>query len=131
MRKDVSNLLPKATTYESICDTFAWDLPAELNMAHEVCDRWAEADPERIALIDRTGERDCEISFEQLRAMADELAAYLQSLGVKRGDCVGVLRRQSLWTAAGHIAIWKLGAVSLPLSPLFGAGALSSRLSDA
>jgi acetyl-CoA synthetase len=41
------------------------------------------------------------------------------------------LRRQSLWTAAGHIAVWKLGAVSLPLSPLFASGALTSRLSDA
>ena len=128
---DVSNLLPAGETYEAIYDAFSWNIPDDLNMAHEVCDRWAEAAPDRIALIDRTGDGDCEISFGQLRAMADRLAAHLQDLGVKRGDCVGVLRRQSIWTAAGHIAVWKLGAVSLPLSPLFARGALSSRLSDA
>ena len=131
MHAKISNLLPKGATYEEICEAFVWDLPTDLNMAHEVCDRWAEADPERIALIDRTGDGDCEITFKQLRAMADRLAAHLQSLGVERGDRVGVLRRQSLWTAAAHIAVWKLGAVSLPLSPLFAAGALTSRLSDA
>ncbi|MEP5200980.1 MAG: AMP-binding protein [Paracoccaceae bacterium] len=122
--------MPKGVSYDAVCADFAWDIPDDLNMAHEVCDRWAENDPNRIALIVRTdGNRS--ISFSELRAMADRLAAHLQNLGVKRGDRVGVLRRQSLWTAAGHIAIWKLGAVSLPLSPLFATGALSSRLSDA
>lgn len=131
MHHEISNLLPKGESYDDVRDRFAWSLPDDLNMAHEVCDRWADTDPDRIALIDRTGDGDCEISFKDLRAMVDRLAAHLQMLGLKRGDRVGVLRRQSLWTAAAHIAIWKLGAVSLPLSPLFASGALISRLSDA
>ena len=131
MSKDVSNLLPKGESYEAVREAFEWDLPDDLNMAHEVCDRWAEADPERVAIIDRTGDAPRSVSFAELRTMADSLAAYLQDLGVKRGDRVGVLRPQSPWTAVGHIAAWKLGAVSLPLSPLFASGALTSRLSDA
>jgi acetyl-CoA synthetase len=42
-----------------------------------------------------------------------------------------VLRSQDLWTAAAHIAIWKLGAISIPLFKLFGPEALSSRILDA
>jgi len=42
-----------------------------------------------------------------------------------------VLRSQDLWTAAAHIAIWKLGAISIPLFKLFGPEALSSRLLNA
>ncbi|MDX1781199.1 MAG: AMP-binding protein, partial [Thalassovita sp.] len=48
-----------------------------------------------------------------------------------RGDRVGVLRSQSPWTAAAHIACWKLGAISIPLFKLFGTEALITRLEDA
>jgi len=41
-----------------------------------------------------------------------------------------VLRAQDPWTAAAHLAIWSLGAISLPLFTLFGPDALSVRLSD-
>ena len=129
--REISNLLPAGDTYQAVCDAFVWNLPRQLNMAFEVCDRWAIDDPNRVALIDRTGDGDRELTFGELREMSDRLAWHLKNLGVKRGDRVGVLRRQSLWTAAAHIAIWKLGAISLPLSPLFATGALTSRLSDA
>jgi acetyl-CoA synthetase len=55
----------------------------------------------------------------------------LQARGVARGDRVGVLRSQDDWCAAAHIAIWKLGAVSIPLFKLFRHDALDSRLGDA
>jgi acetyl-CoA synthetase len=55
----------------------------------------------------------------------------LQARGVRRGDRVGVLRSQDAWCAAAHIAIWKLGAVSIPLFKLFRHDALLSRVQDA
>ena len=103
-----------------------WDLPARLNMAWEVCDRWAEVEPDRIAIIDASSGQ--ETSYGQLRAMADTLAWALVDAGVARGDRVGVLRAQHAWTAAAHIAIWKLGAVSIPLFVLFGEDALAAVL---
>ncbi|MEO1677404.1 MAG: AMP-binding protein [Pseudomonadota bacterium] len=121
-------MLPRAASYQSLVDGFSWDIPARLNMAHEVCDAWAEAEPDRICLIEPDGAR---ISYAELRAMADMLATHLAECGVERGDRVGVLRAQSPWTAAAHIAIWKLGAISLPLFTLFGPQALQDRLQDA
>ncbi len=116
--------------YEDLRQTFRWDLPERLNMAGQACDRWANEDPERTAIIDLTGPRR-DISFTELRALADSLAHDLVARGVRRGDRVGVLRSQSVWCAAAHLAIWKVGAISIPLFKLFREDALTSRVRDA
>ena len=99
-------------------------------MATQVCDDWAARAPDRDALIDLTRCSERALSYGALRQMADGLAHALEAQGVKRGDRVGVLRSQSVWTAAAHIAIWKLGAISVPLFKLFGSDALQIRLDD-
>lgn len=107
-----------------------WNLPDRLNMAGQTCDDWAAAEPGRVAIIDLTdGRRD--VSYGELKALADGLAHELVARGVKRGDRVGVLRSQGVWTAAAHIAIWKIGAISIPLFKLFMRDALQSRARDA
>ncbi len=105
-------------------------MPDRLNMAVQACDSWAARAPERLAIIDLTDGRR-EISYGALRRMADGLAHELVARGVSRGDRVGVLRSQGVWTAAAHIAIWKIGAISIPLFKLFMRDALLSRLVDA
>ena len=123
-------LLPRSSEYDSLMQGFAWDVPARLNMARQVCDDWAQLDPDRVAILDLSQGRQV-ISYGALRAMADRLAHQLRVQGVQVGDRVAVLRPQSAWTAAAHIAIWKLGAVSVPLFTLFGPDALELRLKDA
>jgi acetyl-CoA synthetase len=100
-------------------------------MARQVCDDWAARAPDRIAIIDMTGDGRVDVSYGTLRRMADTLAADLAARGVQQGDRVGVLRSQSPWSAAAHIACWKLGAISIPLFKLFGTDALLTRLQDA
>jgi acetyl-CoA synthetase len=63
--------------------------------------------------------------------MTRGLAAHLARSGVRRGDRVGVFRSQDPWCAAAHLAIWTLGAISLPLFKPFGPEALATRLGDA
>lgn len=123
-------MLTRAPTYDALRDGFAWNLPDQLNMAEQVCDRWAESDPDRVAIIDLTGPRR-DVSYAQLRQLADGLAHELVARGVASGDRVGVLRSQSVWCAAAHIAIWKIGAISIPLFKLFMQDALTSRVRDA
>src|SRR6056297_1557551 len=120
----------KRLAYDALVSGFRWDLPARLNMAVQVCDEWAVRDPERVAVLDLSEGRQ-DITYGQLRRMADGLARDLRARGVARGDRVGVLRSQDAWCAAAHIAIWKLGAVSIPLFKLFRQDALDSRLGDA
>jgi acetyl-CoA synthetase len=123
-------LLQTATTYNELRDGFEWDIPARYNMGVDVCDKWVDLDPWRTAIIDLRTDDRFDITFGELRDMSNALALELLSQGVKVGDRVGVFRSQSPWTAAAHIAIWKMGAISVPLFKLFGQDALSVRLED-
>ena len=126
----VKKMLSDSQSYAELVSRFHWDLPERLNMAEQTCDVWADKAPEQIAIIDLSEARQ-EISYGDLRGMADGLAHYFCDCGVQRGDRIGVLRTQGAWTAAAHIACWKIGAISIPLFKLFGPEALLSRLEDA
>jgi acetyl-CoA synthetase len=124
-------MLEQGRSYDELVAGFRWGLPSHLNMAQQVCDSWAARDPARVAIVDLSDGDTKRVSYGDLRRMADGLAHALAARGVVRGDRVGVLRSQSAWTAAAHIAVWKLGAVSIPLFKLFGPDALRMRLQDA
>jgi len=123
-------MLPSVATYEQLRENFHWKIPADYNMGVDVCEKWAKRDPERTAIIDLTGDERRDFSFADLKAMSDQIAVYLRKQGIERGDRVGIYRAQSVWTAVAHIAVWKLGAISIPLFKLFGEEALKSRLID-
>ncbi|MGY6536425.1 MAG: AMP-binding protein [Pararhodobacter sp.] len=123
-------ILPGQGDHAALCAGFGWALPARLNMARQVCFDWLDQ-PRRVAIIDLSGEGRRDISYGALAGMAAGLAAHLAAQGVARGDRVGVLRSQDPWCAAAHIAIWSLGAISLPLFKPFGPDALATRLRDA
>ena len=106
-----------------------WDLPDRLNMAVQACDAWVDQDPDRTAIIDlREGRRY--ISYAALQALSFRVGVWLGGQGVGRGDRVGVLLSQSPLCLAAHIAIWRRGAISVPLFKLFKHEALASRVSD-
>lgn len=110
---------------------FRWNFPARLNMADQAISDWARTEPARPAIIEYDGGTPRPVSYGELALRTDRLAHALQAAGTARGDRVGVLRTQSAWTAAAHAAIWKLGAISVPLFKLFGDDALRLRLTDA
>ncbi|WP_438992362.1 AMP-binding protein [Lentibacter sp.] len=117
-------MLPRAATYEALREGFDWTLPERLNMAAQVL-----AQPrDRVAIIDLSAARR-DITYGELSDMAGRLALAL-SKRVARGDRVGVLFSQDAWCAAAHIAIWKVGAISVPLFKLFARDALESRIGD-
>ena len=124
-------MLPKARTYEELIDTFRWEIPEHYNIGVDVCDRWADRDPDRTALIrvDEQGRSDS-IGFGQLKGLSNRLAHLLSDAGIQKGDRVGILLGQCTETVYAHIGIHKLGAVSLPLFTLFGPDALEYRLTD-
>ncbi|MGY9013597.1 MAG: AMP-binding protein, partial [Rhodobacterales bacterium] len=120
-------MLSDSQSYSDLFDQFSWVLPARLNMAEQACDVWAEKSPKKIAIVDlsASSDRDRRVtSYSELRRMADGLAHHLLAFGIARGDRIGVLRSQGVWTAAAHIACWKIGAISIPLFKLFGPEAL-------
>jgi acetyl-CoA synthetase len=122
-------MLPDAASYGELLDRFRWDVPSRFNMGVAACDRWAETEPGRTALI--VDDEDRTVSFGALREMSNRIANLLSAQGVVRGDRVGVLLPQTVETAAGHIAVYKMGAIAVPLFVLFGPDALEHRIIDA
>ena len=123
-------MLAPYQSYQDASENFRWEFPQGYNMGWDVCDKWDEDEPERTAIIDLTGDERRDFSFSELKAKSNQLANLLISLDIKQRDRVGVFRSQSVWTAASHIAIWKMAGISMPLFKLFGEEALLSRLND-
>ena len=119
--------------YDQLCETFEWEVPDRFNMAAYVCNRWA-ADGDRrdcVAIYAEVEGGECDqYTFGDLHEVTDRLANALADAGVERGDRVGVNAPQTPETVFAHVAAWKLGAVSVPLSTLFGPDALGYRLAD-
>jgi acetyl-CoA synthetase len=122
-------ILTQRADYDALCRHFRWPMPAAYNIGVEACDRWADLDPCRTALIDAHGDGRCdEISYGSLRDTANRLANALRAFGVLRADRVAILLPQGPDVAVSHIAIYKLAAIALPLAMLFGIEAISYRL---
>ncbi|MGI9482406.1 MAG: AMP-binding protein [Hyphomicrobiales bacterium] len=124
-------ILPDVRDYQFLREEFRWDLPERYNIARAVCDNWAEREPDRTALIYKHSDGSVEnISYGRLRAEANQLANLLNRAGIGAGDRVAILLPQSMETVISHIAIYKLGAVAVPLAALFGVEALEYRLNN-
>ncbi len=124
-------MLTRAETYDDVCRALRWEVPARFNMGVDVCDKHADADPSRTALIVEDEDGDItQYSFGAVRGLSNRLANLLTARGLARGDRVGVLLSQSVEAAITHVAAWKAGLVSIPLFTLFGEDALEFRLAD-
>ena len=124
---------PTYDDYERARESFTWDLPAAFNPG---VDMVRKHDPDATGLVvapeDAAADGPVEsYSFGDLDARSDALAAGLRARGVERGDRVGVCLPQVAATPLSHLACWKAGAVSVPLTTLFGRDALEHRLGDA
>jgi acetyl-CoA synthetase len=124
-------MLQPASTYDDLLHRFRWRIPDRYNIAIETCDLWAARDADRLALIhlDETG-AETRWSYGRLAALSNRLANALAAKGVTRGDRVALLLPQSPQTLVSHLALYKLGAIVVPLANLFGVDALRYRLAN-
>jgi acetyl-CoA synthetase len=123
-------LLPRAASYEELRRRFRWVVPDRFNIAEACCDRWADGS-RRTALINLTADGATErITFDALRSTSARFANVLKARGIARGDRVAVLLPQGPEAALAHLAIYRLGAIAVPLFQLFGPDALEFRLRD-
>ena len=123
-------MLPAANNYEDVCKKFRWSIPAEYNIGVDICDKWAHQ-RYRLALVyeDEAGRVE-KYTFWELKRLSNRLANGLRANGIGKGDRVGILLPQRPETALSHIAIYKAGAVAIPLFTLFGTDALKYRLAN-
>ncbi|WP_044894503.1 acyl-CoA synthetase [Bacillus alveayuensis] len=129
--------MPKTMNYASLTASFSWEdvfnhfdwNPRErFNVAHEVCDRYAE-DPSRIAIFheDQFGHQQT-ITYRELRDWSNQMANVFRKLGIKKGDRVCALLPKNPALIVYILAAWKIGAVYVPLFTAFGPQAIEYRI---
>jgi acetyl-CoA synthetase len=108
----------KQTSFSSVEDynkNLEFIIPDHFNFAYDVMDEWAKVAPEKLALLWTNDEgAENRTTFAQLKEQSDQAAAYLQSLGIGKGDPVMLIlkRRYEWWLCM--LALCKLGAVVIP-----------------
>ena len=123
-------MLKHGKTYEEVYDSFGWEIPGFYNIGVDICDKWAHQ-RYRLALIYENEKGQIEqYTFWDLKRLSNRLANGLKAYGIEQGDRVGILLPQRPETAICHIAVYKIGAIAIPLFTLFGTDALEYRLSN-
>lgn len=114
--------------YDSLHREFRWRIPERFNIGVACCDAH---DPAALALVERLSSGETrEYTFGRIAELSNRLANGLRALGVHAGDRVGIVLPQCAYTGIAHLAVYKLGAIAVPLSMLFGPQALAYRLGD-
>ena len=89
------------------------------NFAYDVVDKLAEKDPEKTAMVHiAKNKRKRELTFGDMSSYSSKIAAYFQSLGIRKGDKVMLVlkRHYHFWFAI--LALHKIGAVVIPTTNL-------------
>jgi amino acid adenylation domain-containing protein len=94
---------------------------------HQLFEVQVEKTPDQIAVVFEQQE----LTYRQLNERANQLANYLQTLGVKPEVLVGICVERSIEMVVGLLGILKAGGVYVPLDPSYPAERLSYLLSDA
>jgi acetyl-CoA synthetase len=125
-------LLTPSDTFDALRRDFRWEIPADFNIGRVVSDDWAARAPDRVCLEHFSPDGlHLSMTYGALAAQSSQFAHALSGLGVRRGDRVALLLPQCFETVIAHVAIYKMGAIALPLALLFGEEALEYRLKDA
>ena len=115
-------------TYEEAVANHRWDVPDRYNIAQDVCDKHP---PDKLAMVweDYRG-NERRVNWGELQELSDRFANVLRARGVERGDRVAVVLPATPETAAVFFATWKLGAILLSMSVLYGDEGIAHRLRD-
>ena len=129
--------LPFDTPWANVRDTSrghpwsTWFNGAQFNMSRACVDRWADDDPNRLAVRSQKelGETR-ELTFGELKDRVGRLAGALRTLGVEKGDAVAVYLPMSEEAVVSLLAVARMGAIFIPVFSGYGAEAVATRLEN-
>jgi acetyl-CoA synthetase len=116
------------SSYKEACANHQWDVPDRYNIAHDVCDKHPR---DKLAMVwaDWQG-NERRVDWGELQSLSNRAANVLRARGVQRGDRVAVVAPASPETAAVFFGTWKLGAILLSMSVLYGDEGIQHRVRD-
>ncbi len=121
----------KKQSYEDLLKSFNWGIPEKFNIGISCCDKFAEKNPEKLALIYvDENEKVKNYSYGLIKLLSNKFCNFLKSLGLKRGDRIAILLSQQPETLISHLSGYRLGLICVPLFVLFGQDAIEYRLNN-
>ena len=94
---------------------------------HQLFEAQVERSPDAVAVVYEA----TELTYKELNTKANQLAHYLQSLGVKPEVLVGICVEHSLDMVIGLLGILKAGGAYVPLDPVYPSERLGYMMADA
>jgi acetyl-CoA synthetase len=114
--------------YDELRASHRWNVPERYNIAADVCDKHP---PDKPAMVWESFDGTTrELAWGDLQRLANQAAHTLAARGVERGDRVAVVLPPTPETAAIFFGVWKLGAILLSMSVLYGDDGIRHRLTD-
>lgn len=123
--------LSQYDSYNEAVEQFEWEIPETFNIAEAVCGRWASQDDgkQRVALFYEAEDGTRETyTFWQVQRTANRVSNVLADAGVDQDTRVGIVLPQRPETLFANLGVLQLGAISVPLSVLYGTEGLRYRL---
>jgi acetyl-CoA synthetase len=110
-----------------------WCVDGKLNIVYNCLDKYIGTPVEdQIALIweGEAGQIE-KLTYGQLYRRVNQAANALRSLGLGKGDAIGLYMPMTPEIVVAFLAIARIGGIALPLFSGYGAGAIAARLADA
>src|SRR5437764_2005207 len=127
-RDDALMRTTTTTSCEEARAQHRWSVPERYNIAADVCDRHPR---EKLAMIHEDFSGNVRpISWGELQDDANRFANVLMAHGVEKGDRVAMLLPPTPETAAAFFGAWKVGAILLSMSVLYGDEGIRHRVRD-
>ena len=117
-----------STRYDELCASHRWEVPERYNIAADVCDKHPR---DKRAMVWESFDGSARtVDWGELQDLANQAAHTLAARGVTRGDRVAVVLPATPEAAAIFFGVWKLGAILLSMSVLYGEDGIAHRLND-
>ena len=121
----------KNTNYDGDV-SIKWFEDGELNVCYNCVDRYAETQPEEIAIIwegDETSQNKT-YTYKELKSEISRLANVLRKLGVKKGDVVTIYLTMIPEVAFAMLACARIGAIHSVIFGGFAPESIAGRIKD-
>ncbi len=110
-----------------------WCVGGVMNIVHNCVDKYQVSSVRSQVAVKWEGEEGTTktLTYKELYEQVNQVANALRSLGLGKGDAVGLFMPMTPEIVVALLAIAKIGGIILPLFSGYGAGAVVSRMTDA
>ena len=123
---EVNNKIPTISSADNLKSWSCEDDSRCDRCLHHLFEQQVERSPDAVAVVFE----DCQLTYGELNRQVNQLAHYLQDLGVEPDVLVGICVERSLYTVIGILAILKAGGAYVPLDPSYPSERIAYAVAD-